>query len=433
MNVERLRQALRALEGRRVAVVGDLMLDEYVWGDVSRISPDAPVQVVDIRARSMIAGGAANVAANIAAAGGRPVLVGVLGDDAAGPRAGRARPRGGDRGRGADRREGAPDHREDPRRGAGAAYRAPRPRGQDAALPAGPRSPGGRPGGTPPGMRRGAGLGLRQGGRGWLAGRRHLRAPRAGRPEGPDRRRSQGRRFLALRRLLGHHPEPARGRGRGADGDRGSRGHRGGRAADPRSVRRPVGPHHARGKGDRPVGDGRGARPGQRAGARSLRRDRGGGHGARLLRARPRGLAGSLGSGGAREPCRGGRRRQGGDDRRRAGRDLRLGDGGGRRGREDRRAARSGGAGRARTVAREEDRFHERLLRPSPRRARAPAREGARDGRFPGGRREHGRLGPPAEGRGASRWSGRRTARRSSRRWTRWTSWCCSTRRRRSS
>jgi D-beta-D-heptose 7-phosphate kinase/D-beta-D-heptose 1-phosphate adenosyltransferase len=60
------------------------MLDEYVWGDVSRISPDAPVQVVDIRRRSSAIGGAGNVAHNLRAAGAAVSLVGVVGDDAAG-------------------------------------------------------------------------------------------------------------------------------------------------------------------------------------------------------------------------------------------------------------------------------------------------------------------------------------------------------------
>lgn len=84
MSTETLRAAVRALEGRRVLVIGDAMLDAYVWGAVSRISPDAPVQVVDIQGRSVAAGGAANVAANIVAAGGSAILAGVVGEDSAG-------------------------------------------------------------------------------------------------------------------------------------------------------------------------------------------------------------------------------------------------------------------------------------------------------------------------------------------------------------
>jgi D-beta-D-heptose 7-phosphate kinase/D-beta-D-heptose 1-phosphate adenosyltransferase len=72
--------------GRRVLVLGDVMLDEYVWGTVSRISPEAPVPVVAVRAESLKIGGAGNVAANIAALGGQADLCGVVGTDAAAER-----------------------------------------------------------------------------------------------------------------------------------------------------------------------------------------------------------------------------------------------------------------------------------------------------------------------------------------------------------
>lgn len=71
------------LAGATVLVVGDVMLDEYVWGDVQRISPEAPVPIVEIRVRTRAAGGAANVAAGVIALGGRSFLTGVVGDDAA--------------------------------------------------------------------------------------------------------------------------------------------------------------------------------------------------------------------------------------------------------------------------------------------------------------------------------------------------------------
>lgn len=64
-----------------VLVVGDVMLDEYVWGDVQRISPEAPVAVVEFRDRTYVAGGAANAAANIVSLTGRASLTGVVGDD----------------------------------------------------------------------------------------------------------------------------------------------------------------------------------------------------------------------------------------------------------------------------------------------------------------------------------------------------------------
>lgn len=79
--------ALQPWQPRGVLVIGDLMLDEYVWGDVTRISPEAPVPVVHHRETTVRPGGAANVAVNIAAlGGGEPQLVGVVGADADGSR-----------------------------------------------------------------------------------------------------------------------------------------------------------------------------------------------------------------------------------------------------------------------------------------------------------------------------------------------------------
>ncbi len=74
------------MRDRRVLVVGDLMLDEFLWGRVSRISPEAPVPVVEVTRQSFHLGGAGNVAANVRALGGRAALVGLVGDDAAGER-----------------------------------------------------------------------------------------------------------------------------------------------------------------------------------------------------------------------------------------------------------------------------------------------------------------------------------------------------------
>jgi D-beta-D-heptose 7-phosphate kinase/D-beta-D-heptose 1-phosphate adenosyltransferase len=67
-----------------VAVVGDAILDDYAWGDVGRISPDAPVPVVDVRRRTRVLGGAGNVAHNVAVAGGEAALVCAVGEDGAG-------------------------------------------------------------------------------------------------------------------------------------------------------------------------------------------------------------------------------------------------------------------------------------------------------------------------------------------------------------
>jgi rfaE bifunctional protein kinase chain/domain len=67
--------------GRRVAVLGDCMLDRYLWGRVERISPEAPVPVVEIERESSTLGGAGNVAANLRALGAAPLLLGVVGGD----------------------------------------------------------------------------------------------------------------------------------------------------------------------------------------------------------------------------------------------------------------------------------------------------------------------------------------------------------------
>jgi len=76
-----LPELLAEFPGRRVLVLGDVMLDEYIWGEVRRISPEAPVPVVEVRRRSFVPGGAANTAANVAALGGRPLLVSAVGRD----------------------------------------------------------------------------------------------------------------------------------------------------------------------------------------------------------------------------------------------------------------------------------------------------------------------------------------------------------------
>ncbi len=73
-------------EAKHVLVVGDVMLDRYVWGDVTRVSPEAPVPVVRVARRTEAAGGAANVAANLAGLGIRASLVTVFGADADGAR-----------------------------------------------------------------------------------------------------------------------------------------------------------------------------------------------------------------------------------------------------------------------------------------------------------------------------------------------------------
>jgi D-beta-D-heptose 7-phosphate kinase/D-beta-D-heptose 1-phosphate adenosyltransferase len=75
---------LKKITGLRILVIGDIMLDRYLWGDATRISPEAPVPVVDIIRESTTAGGAANVALNLASLGARCTVAGYFGDDGAG-------------------------------------------------------------------------------------------------------------------------------------------------------------------------------------------------------------------------------------------------------------------------------------------------------------------------------------------------------------
>ena len=80
----RIDQLLGGFTGRRIAVIGDVMLDRFFRGDVSRISPEAPVPVVEIEEESEHPGGAANVGYNLVELGASPLLISVVGDDAAG-------------------------------------------------------------------------------------------------------------------------------------------------------------------------------------------------------------------------------------------------------------------------------------------------------------------------------------------------------------
>jgi D-glycero-beta-D-manno-heptose-7-phosphate kinase len=86
LNKQRAGEIIQAMSDRKLVVLGDVMLDEFVWGDVTRISPEAPVPVVDIRRESVHLGGAANVLANVIALGATGCVVGVVGNDSAGAR-----------------------------------------------------------------------------------------------------------------------------------------------------------------------------------------------------------------------------------------------------------------------------------------------------------------------------------------------------------
>src|SRR5438132_6350999 len=80
----RARSILTAARRARVLVIGDVMLDQFIWGRVSRISPEAPVPVVDFERESFMPGGAANVARNLTALKASADLLGVIGRDEAG-------------------------------------------------------------------------------------------------------------------------------------------------------------------------------------------------------------------------------------------------------------------------------------------------------------------------------------------------------------
>ncbi|MEO7168688.1 MAG: PfkB family carbohydrate kinase [Spartobacteria bacterium] len=84
MNPERLREILARAPGKRIAVAGDLMLDEFVWGKVGRISPEAPVPVVEVTGESFYPGGAANVARNLREFVDHVAVVGTVGTDQSG-------------------------------------------------------------------------------------------------------------------------------------------------------------------------------------------------------------------------------------------------------------------------------------------------------------------------------------------------------------
>lgn len=84
MKIQRLRKIADSFRGRRVAVIGDLMLDVYIRGAASRISQEAPVPVVQVQKRTMTLGGASNVMRNVVSLGGKAAAFGAVGGDEAG-------------------------------------------------------------------------------------------------------------------------------------------------------------------------------------------------------------------------------------------------------------------------------------------------------------------------------------------------------------
>jgi rfaE bifunctional protein kinase chain/domain len=84
MDSKQLHQLFTSFNKLNVLIVGDVMLDSYVWGSVNRISPEAPVPIVASQKRENRLGGAANVALNIKAMGAKPILCSVIGNDSNG-------------------------------------------------------------------------------------------------------------------------------------------------------------------------------------------------------------------------------------------------------------------------------------------------------------------------------------------------------------
>ncbi|MCF8043201.1 MAG: D-glycero-beta-D-manno-heptose-7-phosphate kinase [Desulfarculaceae bacterium] len=83
-DLERLQEAVRHFSSKRILVLGDVMLDEFIWGRVERISPEAPVPVVEVESETYMLGGAANVVHNLIALGCGAGICGLVGDDRAG-------------------------------------------------------------------------------------------------------------------------------------------------------------------------------------------------------------------------------------------------------------------------------------------------------------------------------------------------------------
>lgn len=81
MQLDELTSIIETFRGKKVAVIGDMMLDHYLWGLVDRISPEAPVPVVDVEKEEYRLGGAANVAINLKALNAIPFPIGITGDD----------------------------------------------------------------------------------------------------------------------------------------------------------------------------------------------------------------------------------------------------------------------------------------------------------------------------------------------------------------
>lgn len=81
LNKARVNEIFENFANKKIAVIGDIMLDRYFWGSVTRVSPEAPVPVIDLEHETFHLGGAANVASNLSSLGLKSILCGIIGDD----------------------------------------------------------------------------------------------------------------------------------------------------------------------------------------------------------------------------------------------------------------------------------------------------------------------------------------------------------------
>ncbi len=81
MERKRIEEILKSCQGKKILVLGDIMVDEFLYGKVERISPEAPVPILEFSSHIFLPGGAANSANNIKSLGGEPILTGYIGDD----------------------------------------------------------------------------------------------------------------------------------------------------------------------------------------------------------------------------------------------------------------------------------------------------------------------------------------------------------------
>ncbi len=81
MEISNVKEVLKKFENKKIAVIGDLMLDHYLWGNVERISPEAPVPIIDVKKEEFRLGGAANVVNNLISLKAKPYVFGICGED----------------------------------------------------------------------------------------------------------------------------------------------------------------------------------------------------------------------------------------------------------------------------------------------------------------------------------------------------------------